>query len=141
MKKLLLVLLFFPLVSFGQKNTESELIMKINAVQQQVMAQGNITEEEERAILSLCSIMSKDDGLANYSPDDRIILKDVEIAPGQHEGNINLLSGSLIMGNGLLPVVSFCQSPYISYYENDKIKVAGESFEEIVGSKVSVKKI
>ena len=81
MKKLLLVLLFFPLVSFGQKNTESELIMKINAVQQQVMAQGNITEEEERAILSLCSIMSKDDGLANYSPDDRMILKDVEIAP------------------------------------------------------------
>ena len=81
MKKLLLLLLFFPLVSFGQKNTESELIMKINAVQQQVMAQGNITEEEERAILSLCSIMSKDDGLANYSPDDRMILKDVEIAP------------------------------------------------------------
>ena len=81
MKKLLLVLLFVPLVSFGQKNTESELIMKINAVQQQVMAQGNITEEEERAILSLCSIMSKDDGLANYSPDDRMILKDVEIVP------------------------------------------------------------
>ena len=81
MKKLLLVLLFFPLVSFGQKNTESELIIKINAVQQQVMAQGNITEEEERAILSLCSIMSKDDGLANYSLDDRMILKNVEIAP------------------------------------------------------------
>jgi hypothetical protein len=81
MKKLLLVLLFFPLVSFGQKNTESELIMKINAVQQQVMAQGNITEEEERAILSLCSIMLKDDGLANYSLDDRMILKNVEIAP------------------------------------------------------------
>ena len=81
MKKLLLVFMFVPLVSFGQKNTESELIIKINAVQQQVMAQGNITEEEERAILSLCSIMSKDDGLANYSPDDRMILKDVEIAP------------------------------------------------------------
>ena len=70
MKKLLLVLLFVPLVSFGQKNTESELIIKINAVQQQEMAQGNITEEEERAILSLCSIMSKDDGLANYSPNE-----------------------------------------------------------------------
>ena len=81
MKNILLILLFVPLVSFGQKNTESELIMKINAVQQQVMAQGNITEEEERAILSLCSIMSKDDGLANYSPGDRMILKDVEIAP------------------------------------------------------------
>ena len=64
MKKLLLIFLFIPLVSFGQKNTESELIMKINAVQHQLMAQGNITEEEEQAILSLCSIMSKDDGLA-----------------------------------------------------------------------------
>ena len=53
MKKLILILLLVPMVSFGQKNTESELIMKINAVQQQVMAQGNITEEEERAILSL----------------------------------------------------------------------------------------
>jgi len=81
MKKLILILLLVPMVFFGHKNTESELIMKINAVQQQVMAQGNITEEEERAILSLWSIMSKDDGLANYSPDDRMILKDVEIAP------------------------------------------------------------
>ena len=81
MKKLLLLLLFIPLVSFGQKNTKSELIMKINAVQQQVMAQGNITEDEEQAMLSLCSIMSRDDGLANYNPDNRMILKDVEIAP------------------------------------------------------------
>ena len=63
------------------KNTESELIMKINAVQEQVMAQGNITKEEEQAMLSLCSIMSHDDGLANYSPEERMILKDVEIAP------------------------------------------------------------
>ena len=81
MKKLILLLLFIPLVSFGQKNTESELIMKINAVQQQVMAQGNITEDEEQALLSLCSIMSHNDGLANYNPDNRMILKDVEIAP------------------------------------------------------------
>ena len=81
MKKLILLLLFIPLVSFGQKNTKSELIMKINAVQQQVMAQGNITEDEEQAMLSLCSIMSRDDGLANYNPDNRMILKDVEIAP------------------------------------------------------------
>ena len=80
MRKLIL-LLFIPLVSFGQKNTKSELIMKINAVQQQVMAQGNITEDEEQAMLSLCSIMSSDDGLANYNPDNRMILKDVEIAP------------------------------------------------------------
>jgi RecG-like helicase len=81
MKNFLILLLFIPLVSFGQKNTESELIMKINAVQQQVMAQGNITEDEEQAMLSLCSIMSRDDGLANYNPDNRMILKEVEIAP------------------------------------------------------------
>jgi hypothetical protein len=60
---------------------ESELIMKINAVQQQVMAQGNISKDEEQAILSLCSIMSHNDGLANFSSDNRMILKDVEIAP------------------------------------------------------------
>ncbi|RZV57748.1 MAG: hypothetical protein EX254_10275, partial [Flavobacteriaceae bacterium] len=65
----------------ASKNTESELIVKINAVQEQVMAQGNISEEEERALLSLCSIVSKDDGLANYSPDNRMILKDADIAP------------------------------------------------------------
>ena len=81
MKKLILLLLLIPLVSFGQKNTESELIMKINAIQQQVMAKGNITQKEELAILSLCSIMSRRDGLANYNPDNRMILNDVEIAP------------------------------------------------------------
>ena len=69
------------MIGFGQNNTESELIMKINAVQQQVMVQGFITEDEEQAMLSLCSIMSHDDGLANYNPDNRMILKDVEIAP------------------------------------------------------------
>jgi len=81
MKNLLLLLLIIPLVSFGQKNTESELIMKINAIQQQVMARGNITEDEEQAILSLCSIISHNDGLVNYNPDNRMILKDVEMAP------------------------------------------------------------
>lgn len=62
-------------------NTESALIMKINAVQQQVMVQGNITKEEEKAILSLCSIITPNDGLANHDPSDRMILKDVAIAP------------------------------------------------------------
>ena len=63
------------------KNTESELITKINAVQEQVMAQGNITEVEEQALLSLCSIVSHDDGLATYTTDNSIILKDVEFVP------------------------------------------------------------
>ncbi|MCK7591093.1 hypothetical protein M0G43_10950 [Subsaxibacter sp. CAU 1640] len=64
-----------------KENKESELIMKINAVQEQVMAQGNVTTEEEQALLSLCSIVSQKDGLANYSPENRMVLKDVERAP------------------------------------------------------------
>ena len=63
------------------KNTESDLITKINAVQEQVMAQGNMTEEEEQALLSLCSIVSHDDGLATYTTDNSMILKDVENTP------------------------------------------------------------
>ena len=66
------------------KNTESDLIKKINAVQEQVMAQGNMTEVEEQALLSLCSIVSHDDGLATYTTDNSMILKDVEIAPVYH---------------------------------------------------------
>lgn len=60
---------------------ESDLIAKINAVQEQIMVQGNITAEEEQAISSLCSIMTKDDGLANHSPEDRMVLKDVDVTP------------------------------------------------------------
>jgi len=65
----------------SSKVKESELIMRINAVQEQVMAQGNMTEVEEQALLSLCSIVSHDDGLATYTTDNSMILKDVEIAP------------------------------------------------------------
>lgn len=67
--------------SNSTKSTESDLMTKINAVQEQVMAQGNMTEVEEQALLSLCSIVTQDDGLAIYTSDDSIILKDVEIAP------------------------------------------------------------
>jgi hypothetical protein len=63
------------------KNTESDLITKINAVQEQVMSQGNMTKVEEQALLSLCSIVSHDDGLATYTTDNSMILKDVEMAP------------------------------------------------------------
>ncbi|WP_223265798.1 hypothetical protein [Vicingus serpentipes] len=78
-----MVLLFFSCKeeSNSEKNTESDLMMKINAVQEQVMAQGNMTEEEEQALLSLCSIVSHDDGLATYTSDNSMILKDVELAP------------------------------------------------------------
>jgi len=80
---ILIVLLCFSCneESNSLTNTRSDLITKINAVQEQVMAQGNITEVEEQALLSLCSIVSHDDGLASYTTDSSMILKDVEIAP------------------------------------------------------------
>ena len=63
------------------QDTESDLITKINAVQEQVMAQGNMSEAEEQALLGLCSIVSQEDGMAVYTSDDSIILKDVDSAP------------------------------------------------------------
>ena len=62
-------------------NVDSDLIKKINAVQDQVMSQGNMTKLEEQALLSLCSIMSTNDGLATYTSDNSIILKDLKTAP------------------------------------------------------------
>ncbi|ARV08815.1 hypothetical protein BTO05_03860 [Winogradskyella sp. PC-19] len=79
---ILVIALVFSCEQKSSSNiSESELINKINAVQQQVMVQGNISEEEEQALLSLCSIISKSDGLGDYSPDNRMVLKDVDIAP------------------------------------------------------------
>jgi len=63
------------------QNSESDLLVKINAVQEQVMAQGFMTDVEEEALLSLCSIVSNTDGLATYTSDNSIILKDVENVP------------------------------------------------------------
>ena len=40
----------------------------------------------------------------------------------------------------LFPLVFLGQSPYSSYYENDNLKVAGESFEEIIEFEVSAKR-
>ena len=81
-------ILFLTLLSLscGQKSqtsgkSESELINKINAVQQQMMVQGNISEEEELAMSSLCLLMSRDDNFGNYGRDDVIIFKDIENAP------------------------------------------------------------
>ena len=50
-----------------------------------------------------------------------------------------MIEVKLILFLLLVPLVSFGQSSYSSYYENGKIKVTGESFEEIIGSKVSAK--
>ncbi len=78
-----IVLIFFSCKeeSSTVKNTESDLMIKINAVQEQIMAQGNMTKKEEEALLSLCSIVSHDDGLAAFPSDNSVILKDVEIVP------------------------------------------------------------
>lgn len=65
----------------NQANSKSELLKRIDAVQEQVMIQGNVSETEEQAILSLCSILTQNDGLANYDPNQRLILKDVDMAP------------------------------------------------------------
>lgn len=40
---------------------KSELIKRVNAVQEQMMVQGNISEEERQAILALASLVSGDD--------------------------------------------------------------------------------
>ncbi len=64
-----------------EQNSESVLITKINVVQQQIMIQGNISEKEEQAMLSLCNIISHNDGLANFNSDNRMVLKDVEMVP------------------------------------------------------------
>ncbi|WP_299335479.1 hypothetical protein [uncultured Psychroserpens sp.] len=79
----LILVLFCMVISCKDDNnaSESELIMKINAVQQQIMVQGNISEEEEQALLGLCSIVSYEDGLGNHNPDNRMILKDVDLVP------------------------------------------------------------
>ncbi len=45
------------------------------------MAQVNMIKVKEQALLSLCSIVSHDNGLATYTTDNSILLKDGEIAP------------------------------------------------------------
>jgi len=89
------VLIIFSLTLFilftfscGQESqssgtSESELINKVNAVQRQMMTQGNMSEEEELAISSLCALISGNDGFDNnYRPNGGVVLfKDVENTP------------------------------------------------------------
>jgi Mor family transcriptional regulator len=64
------------------EKSESKLIDKVNAVQQQIMVQGNMSEEEELALSSLCSLISPRDGFDNkYITDGAILFKDVKKAP------------------------------------------------------------
>ena len=74
-------LIVFNSCKENSNSSDSELINKVNAVQKQMMVQGNISEEEEQAMLSLCSLMSRDDDFDDYGRDDVIIFKDVENGP------------------------------------------------------------
>ncbi len=68
--------------SQSSRKSESELINKVNAVQQQIMVQGNMSKEEELALSSLCSLVSPVDGFDNkYITDGAILFKDVKNAP------------------------------------------------------------
>lgn len=81
---LVLLLIFCTLLNSCGENTEtsqSALIEKINAVQEQLMVQGNVTKEEEQALLALCNIISQNDGMADINRDNLMILKDVNFAP------------------------------------------------------------
>lgn len=65
----------------SSRESESELINKINAVQQQMMVQGNISDEEELAMSSLCALMTRDGEFDDYGRDDAILFKDIENTP------------------------------------------------------------
>jgi len=45
------------------------------------MVQGNISDEEELAMSSLCALMTRDSEFANYNPIGRVSFKDIENAP------------------------------------------------------------
>lgn len=60
---------------------QSELLTKIEAVQEQIMAQGDITKTEEQALKSLCQIVARNDGLARYTSENSILLKNVQTPP------------------------------------------------------------
>jgi len=60
----LLILPFFILIflnSCNSKSSDSDLTSKVNAVQKQMMKQGNITNEEKQAFLSLKQILTDKD--------------------------------------------------------------------------------
>ena len=78
----LICLIFLNSCKQNANSSESELINKVNAVQQQIMVQGNISEAEELAISSLCSLISGNDGFDNnFSHDGVILIKNIENAP------------------------------------------------------------
>ncbi len=59
---------------------DTELLKRVIAVQEQMQKQGNITEKEKQAILSLASLVSSD-GMDDPLIDDAISFNDVENGP------------------------------------------------------------
>lgn len=81
----IIVSLILLMISCDQKNTslknsDSELLQRITAVQQQMQQQGNISEKEKRAILSLVSLVSSD-GMVDPLNKNSLAFNEVEIAP------------------------------------------------------------
>ena len=65
----------------SSNNSQNALLQKINAVQEQLMTQRNITAEDEQAISGLCRTFSQDDGFTLHPKTGSMILKDMDIAP------------------------------------------------------------
>ncbi len=79
------LLLFLPIFGLSfiscKQNSKSDLITKINAIHHQLQIQEGINEEEELAMLSLCSLISRDGNFDDYLPIGRTPLKDVDNVP------------------------------------------------------------
>lgn len=58
-------------------SSESELINKVNAVHKQMMVQGNISEQERQAILSLASLVANDEDFTDEREVKNVIQFDV----------------------------------------------------------------
>jgi len=78
----LMCLIFFNSCKQDANSLESELINKVNAVQKQMMVQGNISEQERQAILGLASLVANDEDFTNEQDiKDAIQFDVVENAP------------------------------------------------------------
>ena len=77
------IALFIVLIVFSctsSNTSESELINRINDVQEQIAKQGNISEEEKLAILSLASLVDDENDFSK-SNKDAISYSEVEVKP------------------------------------------------------------
>tara|TARA_R110002073_G_scaffold4213_1_gene27934 strand:+ start:73178 stop:73447 length:270 start_codon:yes stop_codon:yes gene_type:complete len=74
--------IFFNSCKQNENTSESEIINKVNAVQKQLMVQGNLSEQERQAILSLSSLVSSaDDFTSSLDLKEVIEFEHVKNAP------------------------------------------------------------